>query len=144
MNRTRFRHNISICIAGIVAFLGAIPLATAGFGTHRSTPPPWAYPLLVILIIPLAVAVWGARAGTDADVGGLRLRALVGSRRLPWSRISALVPQGRQVLAVLTDGHSIVLPAVTRDDLPRLIAASGQQLATGELETTDQPESADQ
>jgi Bacterial PH domain len=127
----RFRHNVSISIAGLVAFLGAVPIASSGFGREGGTPA-WAYPLLLILLIPILVMVWGWRAGTDADRDGLRLRALFGSRRVPWSQVNALVPQGRKVVAVLADGGSIVLPAVAKADLPRLVAASGNELPSSE------------
>lgn len=138
VNRIRFRHNVSITIAGFVAFLGAIPLATAGFGTHDETTPRWAYPLLLILIVPLVVAIWGTRAGTEADRDGLRVRALLGSRRIGWAQVGAFVPRGRRVVAVLTDGRSLVLPAVTPADLPRLVTASGERPTADE--PTDEPD----
>lgn len=120
---------MSISIAGLVAFLGAIPIATSLIGQGGATPP-YAYPMLLILLVPIAVAVWGWRSGTDADAEGLRLRALLGTRPVAWSEITALVPQGRRVIAALADGRAIALPAVTREDLPRLVAASGQSLET--------------
>jgi hypothetical protein len=115
----RFRHHQAILVAAIIAFIGAIPLAGAA-----------AY-LAPILVIPLAVAVWTWRAGTDADHGGVRVRALIGHRDVPWSAIAELGadPAGR-VLARRHDGTVLPLTAVTRDDLPRLIAASGEELKT--------------
>jgi Bacterial PH domain len=127
VERARFRYNISICIAGILTFIGAIPVATVGFG-HGDIPG-YAYPLPVILLVPLAVAVWGWRAGTDADAQGLRVRALVGSHRIAWTEVAALLPQGSRVFVRTTDGRTFRLAAVTRDDLPKLVAASGQSLA---------------
>jgi hypothetical protein len=127
----RFRYNIAIALAGLLGFLGAIPVATSliGYdldGTVRSGGTPgWAYLLLLILLVPLAVALWGWRAGTDADAAGLRLRALFGSRSVRWDEITAIVPQGRRVLATLTNGRAVALPAVTRADIPRLVAATG-------------------
>jgi hypothetical protein len=41
-----FRHNQAILVASIVAFIGALPLATARW---------W---LLWVLLVPLAVAIW--------------------------------------------------------------------------------------
>lgn len=130
MTRARFRHNVSISLAGLVAFLGAIPVATSGFG--NGTPPVWAWPLLLLLLVPIAVALWGWRAGTDADADGLRLRALAGSRAIEWSEIDALVPRGRRVIARLTDGRTFTLPAVAPADLPRLVAASGHSVVREE------------
>ncbi len=110
----RFRHHQATLVAAIVATIGALPLANAR-----------AY-LLPVLLVPLAVAVWAWRAGTDADARGLRLRALVGQRRVDWEQVAELAadPRGRAV-ALLTDGQRLVLPAVRRQDLPRLVAAAG-------------------
>ncbi|MEV0002086.1 PH domain-containing protein [Micromonospora sp. NPDC050980] len=113
----RFRHNQAILAAAIVAFIGALPLATARW---------W---LLWVLLVPLAVGVWAWRAGTDVDDRELRLRAVVGQRRVPWTRVAELGadPRGRAV-ARLDDGQVLALPAVRATDLPRLIAATGQDL----------------
>ncbi|MDG4792639.1 PH domain-containing protein [Micromonospora sp. WMMD1082] len=111
----RFRHHQAILVAAIVALIGALPLAGAR-----------AY-LLPVLLAPLTVAVWAWRAGTDADVRGLRVRALAGQRRIPWDQVVELGsdPRGRAV-ARLDDGRRLVLPAVRREDLPRLVAAAGR------------------
>lgn len=109
----RFRHNAAVLLAGVVAFLGALPLATSR-----------AY-LLPILLVPLALAGWGWRSGTDVDAGGLSVRALLGTRRLPWSAITHIGPGRRgRVHAVLVDGRTVGLPAVGVADLPRLTAAA--------------------
>ncbi|MCI4064663.1 PH domain-containing protein [Micromonospora sp. R77] len=112
-----FRHNQAILVAAIVAFIGALPLATARW---------W---LSWVLLLPLAVAVWAWRAGTDADPRELRLRAVAGQRRIAWDRVAELVtdPRGR-VAARLDDGQQVLLPAVRAADLPRLVAATGQEL----------------
>jgi Bacterial PH domain len=113
----RFRHHQAILVAAIIAFIGAIPVAGAA-----------AY-LAPILVVPLAVAVWAWRAGTDANPRGVRVRALFGHRDVPWSAIAELGtdPRGR-VLARRHDGSVILLTAVTRADLPRLVGASGREL----------------
>ncbi|MFR9775899.1 PH domain-containing protein [Micromonospora sp. MS34] len=113
-----FRHNQAILVAAIVTFIGALPLATARW---------W---LLWVLLIPLAIAVWAWRAGTDADARELRLRALAGQRRVPWERVAELTSDARgRAVARLDDGELLVLPAVRSADLPRLISATGQELA---------------
>jgi hypothetical protein len=117
----RFRHNSAIAVAGLVALLGAVPVATARWY------------LVPLLLVPAALSVWAWRAGTDASSAGLVLRALFGSRRLGWDRISGLVPDQRgRVFAVLTGGALVRLPAVRRADLPVLVAASGRQLVRRE------------
>ncbi|MFI7072003.1 PH domain-containing protein [Micromonospora sediminicola] len=113
----RFRHNQAILAAAIVAFIGALPLASARW---------W---LLWVLLVPLAVGVWAWRSGTDADARELRLRALLGQRRVPWARVAELAGDTRgRAVARLDDGQVLVLPAVRATDLPRLITATGQQM----------------
>jgi len=113
----RFRHNQALLAAAIIAFICALPLASAR--TY----------LLPVLLVPLAVGLWAWRAGTDADARELRLRALAGQRRITWDRVVELGtdPRGRAV-ARLADGEQVVLPAVRGADLPRLVSATGQTL----------------
>lgn len=123
----RFRHNQAILVAAIVAFIGALPLASARW---------W---LLWVLLVPLAVAVWAWRAGTDADARELRLRALVGQRRVPWNRVAELAGDSRgRAMARLDDGEVVMLPAVRATELPRLIAVTGQELPDADRQTGDQ------
>ncbi|MFY1700825.1 MULTISPECIES: PH domain-containing protein [Micromonospora] len=109
-------------VAAVIATIGALPLATAR----------WYF--LPLLLVPLAVAVWGWRAGTHADARELRLRGLVGQRRIPWDRVAELLVdrRGRAVVR-LADGTEFALPAVRGSDLPRLVAVTGQSV------TDDQP-----
>jgi len=92
----------------------------------------WLAPLL---LVPLAAAVYGWRAGVDVDDDGLRVRRLLGTRPVPWSRVDVIAARGRRVVARLTDGREIVLPVVTPADLRRLVertgSASVDQPATG-------------
>jgi Bacterial PH domain len=125
VSTVKFRSNVGIAVAGLVAFFGAVPVATV----HWYLAP--------ILLVPLAVLVWGWRAGTDADRDGLTVRALLGGRRLPWARITGLVPDGRRVVAVLDGGTFVRLPAVGPADLPRLVAASGQEVTEPEPATSE-------
>jgi hypothetical protein len=113
----RFRHSQAILVAAVVAFIGALPIADARWY------------LLPVLLVPLVVAVWAWRAGTDADPREVRVRALFGQRRLPWARIAELAadPKGRAV-ARLDDGERVALPAVRGADLPRLVAVTNQAL----------------
>lgn len=102
-------------MGAIIGTIGALPLASAS-----------AY-LLPVLLVPLAVGVWAWRAGTDADRDGLRLRALVGDRRIRWDQIVELGGDARgRAVAQLDDGSRLVLPAVRQRDLPLLVAAAGQ------------------
>jgi hypothetical protein len=115
----KFRHNAAIAIAGVIALLGSIPLATS------------AWYLLPIMVVPVLSAIWAWRAGTNVYAGGVEPRALLTGHFIPWSRISAFVPDAKgRVYAVLAEGGSMRLPAVTAADMPGLVAASGtEQLA---------------
>ncbi|MEH0931492.1 PH domain-containing protein [Micromonospora sp. CPCC 205558] len=123
----RFRHNQAILVAAIIASVGALPLANArGY-------------LLPVLLVPLAVAVWAWRAGTEADARGLRLRALVGQRRIGWEQVLELSTDQRgRAVARLDDGQQVTLPAVRGEDLPRLVAATGQRLPDAPVDAPGQ------
>jgi hypothetical protein len=114
----RFRQSGAVLAAAIVAAIGAVPLASA------------AWYLAPVIAVPLLIGAWAWRAGTDAGPAGLRVRAVVGSRRVPWDDVEELVadPRGR-AFAVLREGHRLALPAVRAADLKRLAAASGQELS---------------
>lgn len=109
----RFRHNQALLVAAVVAFFGALPLAAARWY------------LLPVLLVPLFLGGWAWRAGTDVTAQGLCLRALAGQYRIRWDQIVELGadPTGRAV-ARLTGGQTVPLPAVRRDDLPRLVAVT--------------------
>ena len=114
----RFRYNAALSIAGVVATIGAVPLLGAS-------------PLFApVLLLPLSVAVWGWRAGTDVDEQGVVVRALLAKRRIQWTQIDALVPERRRVQARLANGRVINLPAVSPPDLDRLVAASGREISS--------------
>lgn len=104
-------------MAALIAFFGTLPVATARWY------------LLPALLVPVAVGVWAWRAGTDVDATGLRVRALLGERRIPWSRVAELGDDGHgRAVARLTDGRSVPLPAVPASELPALVRAGGRQL----------------
>jgi hypothetical protein len=117
--RVKFRYNAAVTVAAIIAVIGGLPLATS------------AWFVAPILLVPLAIAVWGWRAGTDATINGVRVRALFGSRFLPWPKIDSLVVGERNRVFAHTSAGSVVrLTAVTPADLPTLVAASGEELST--------------
>jgi hypothetical protein len=114
----RVRRSGALLVAAVIAFVGAIPVAGAS----------WA--LSPILLIPAAVFVWAWRAGTDVYADELRVKALFGSTRVPWAQITELAPDQRgRVAALLGNGNMIRLTGVTRDNLPRVLAAGGQQVS---------------
>jgi len=114
-NAVRFRRSSALTVAALIAAIAAVPALS------------WRPYLAILLVIPLGVAVWAWRSGTDADKSGLTVRAAVGRRRIPWSDVAGVVTEGGQVTAQLTSGRAITLPAVGAADVPRLVAASGQK-----------------
>jgi hypothetical protein len=117
VRRAKFRYNAAITVAAAITVISGLPLATTRWY------------LAPLLLLPLAIGVWGWRAGTDATINGVQVRAMLGSRFLPWAKVESLVVGERdRVYAHTAGGTAIRLPAVTRADLPRLIEASGEQL----------------
>ena len=113
----RVRKTGALLVAAMIAFVGTVPLAGAR------------WELTPILLIPASALVWAWRAGTDVYDDGLRVRALVGSTRVPWPRIAELAPDQRgQVSALLDNGNVIRLTGVTRDNLPHVLAAGKQEI----------------
>jgi hypothetical protein len=111
----RFRHNSAITVAAVLAVIGGLSLAK------------WAVYLLPLLLLPVAIAVWGWRSGTDVDGDGVTVRAAIGSRRVPWAEIAEFAADGRgRVSARLTSGRALRLTAVPASALPQVVAVSGQ------------------
>ena len=82
--------------------------------------------LWLIYVVPLGIVVWTLRTRTVVDANGMRVRRLVGGRRVAWDAVDGLrVDRRNTVHAVLTEGGEVTLPAVHVRDLPALAAASG-------------------
>ncbi len=114
----RVRKTGALLVAAVIAFVGAVPLA----GASR--------PLALVLLIPAALIVWAWRAGTDVYADELRVKALFGRTRVPWATIREMAPDQRgQISALLDNGNAIRLTGVTRNNLPRVLAAAGQQVS---------------
>jgi Bacterial PH domain len=97
----RFRHSSAITVAAVISMITALSFAT------------WAPYLLVLLALPLAVAVWSWRSGTDVDQTAVTVRAALGSRRMPWPDIAEIVPDEHgRVFARLRSGSAVRLTAV--------------------------------
>lgn len=130
MNRVRFRPHQSILIAAFIAFVGILPIAFGPnlpsdmISTDDGSPVRWAF--VPLLLIPIAVFVWVLRSGTDADSTGMRVRGLLGTKRIPWSEVRELATDQRgRAVVLLRDGYAVTLSSVRRDDVSRLVEASG-------------------
>jgi hypothetical protein len=66
---------------------------------------------VLVFLVPIAVAVYIARTATIVSSSGLRVRAMFGSRDLPWESIRGLLVSGRAIYAALDDG-AVRLPCV--------------------------------
>jgi len=119
MNRTvvRLQMNRIALVPAVVAVVGALPLATAS---------PW---LLFVLFLPAAWITYVLRSGVDVDEDGLVVRALFGSIRIPWSRITGVLIVRRQEVSVATvEGSTVRLPGLRVRDLRKLYEATGGRL----------------
>jgi len=104
---------------------GTAPLAFAGDGSDgaRSTLGPRA----LLILVPILAAVFIARTRTVVDAGGVGVRALFGTRRVPWAEVRGLSVQERSVYLVCQDG-SLRLPCVRISDLAAVSKASNGRL----------------
>jgi hypothetical protein len=124
----RVRRSGALVVAALIALVGTVPLA----GAKAALAP--------VLLIPLLVLVWAWRAGTDVFPDRLRVRALIGSTTVPWSRVAEFAPdRKKRVSALLDNGNVIRLTGVTTENLPRVIAAGGQKLSGDEELSGDEP-----
>jgi hypothetical protein len=112
--------------------LGSMPVALANdtnhslkYEIHRSDLGSGGFNWRVlVLLIPIVAAIFIARTATFVSADGLRVRAVLGSRKLPWSAVRGLSISGRSVYAVLGSG-AVRLPCVRVNDLAELSRASG-------------------
>ncbi|MEV4707116.1 PH domain-containing protein [Actinoplanes sp. NPDC049316] len=115
----RVRKSGALVVAALIALVGSTPFAGAR------------WQLAPLLLIPMAVLIWAWRAGTDVHPDGLRVRALIGSTFVPWSRVVELAPDPRnRISALLNDGRALRLTGVTTGNLPAVLAAGGQEVGT--------------
>lgn len=115
----KFRYSAALPTGAGVALCGAV---LGGLTTRWYLAP--------IMLIPLAVVVWGVRAGVDVRDGRLIVRWGFGHRRLDPGRIRGFTITHRAVRAVLDDGSTVWLPSVPGTRVPVLAEVVGLRLAT--------------
>ncbi len=110
---TRLRMNRTALLPVGLLAVCVVPLAFAA---------PWTP---VLLLIPLAVALWVLRVGVDITEDGLTVRAALGQRQVPWTSVAGIrvAPRG-DLWLVTTGGTEVRLPAVRARDLPAIGRAS--------------------
>lgn len=97
--------------------------------------------LQVLLLVPLALAVWIIRTRTTATSRGLFVRTFLSSRTLSWDSLQGLaITQRSRVQAVLNDGSSLTLPTVRTRHVPVLSLISQGRVAdpSGVLDGTEE------
>jgi len=113
----RLRMNRTALIPVGLLALCAVPLAFAA---------PWTP---VVLLVPLAVALWVLRVGVDIADDGLTVRSLAGERRVAWDELAGIRVDPRGDLwLVTTAGTEVRVPVMRARDLPRLAELSGGRI----------------
>ena len=83
----------------------------------------------VLLLVPLALAVWVLRAGVDIGDDGLTVRTLAGQRLVRWDELAGIrVARGGDLWLVTTRGTEVRVPVMRARDLPRLAELSGGRI----------------
>lgn len=113
----RLRMNRTALFPVALLMLSAVPLAFAA---------PWTP---VLLLVPLAVAVWVLRAGVDVTADGLTVRTLAGQRQVRWDEMAGIrVGRRGDVWLVTTRGTQVHVPVMRARDLPRIAELSGGRI----------------
>jgi len=115
----QFRRSPALTVAGFVALISAIPLATVSWY------------LAPVLLIPTAILIWAWRSGTDVSTEGLVVRALLGQRRIPWDAVREVSARGRRAQVTLSNGAIVPLPTVGQADLVAITKLTRQRPAAG-------------
>lgn len=126
-----FRLPRSAYLVVLFLFFGAVPLAFTDNGIYTAHATLGVQTL--VLLVPIAVALFIARTRTTVGEAGITVRALFGTRRLSWPQVRGLTVQQRSVYAVRADG-AVRLPCVRVADLAAVSRASG-----GRLPELDEP-----
>ena len=84
-------------------------------------------PRALLILCPVLAAVFIARTRTVVSENGVSVRAMLGTRHLPWHEIRGLSVNERTVYLVCHDG-SVRLPCVRISDLAGVSKASGGRL----------------
>src|SRR3954469_1700679 len=110
----RLRMSRTALLPVVVLAFGVLPVATAT---------PW---LLLLLVVPAALAAWVFRVGVDVGERGVTVRSLAGARTVAWSELAGIrVGEHGELWLVTTAGTQLRMPVLRARDLPRLAELSG-------------------
>lgn len=113
MDTVRLRPERTTLAAVLVMTLGALPLALSS---------PY---LALVLLVPLAALVWVLRARVVADPDSLEVCNGLAVRRIVWDDVAGFqVPDHGPVKLLVHGRGPLLLTAVNRRELPKLLAAS--------------------
>ncbi len=115
VQRRRFGPERIALAPVLVLLLGTLPLAASStWGT-------------LLLLVPVACAVWVLRARVVVAQAGLEVCNGLGVTRLPWASVEGFqVPRRGLVRLLRAGGRPLPLTAVPRRSLPQLRAAASE------------------
>lgn len=117
--RARFGPQPITLLPLLIAFLGAVPLATSS-----------RY-LLWLLLVPPAAAWWVLRARVVLGAAGVAVSNGLRSTYVGWPDVEGFAVPRRGWVRLLHDGRRTSLTALSRRDLPALLAAAERVGGTG-------------
>jgi len=113
VEEVKVRPERTTLAAVVVLLLGSLPLALSS---------PY---LAWVLLVPLAALVWVLRARVIADDAALEVCNGLAVRRVAWGDVAGFkVPERGPVRLLRHGGRPLLLTALNRRELPRLLAAS--------------------
>lgn len=113
MDEVKVRPERTTLAAVVVLTLGALPLGLSS---------PY---LGVVLLVPVAALVWVLRARVVADATSLEICNGLGVRRVAWDDVAGFtVPKRGPVKLLRHGGGPLLLTALNRHELPKLLAVS--------------------
>lgn len=121
-----FRLPASAYLVVLFLLFCVLPLAFAASGDEGADAV--LGPGALLLLIPALAAAFIARTATVVDARGIRVRAVFGSRELPWDAVRGLSLGERSVYAVLRDDGAVRLPCVRVADISAVAAASAGRI----------------
>lgn len=113
VRRRRFGPDRIALVPVLVLLLGSLPLAASSA---------W---LNVVLLVPVACAVWVLRARVVVARAGVEVCNGLAATRLPWDAVAGFeVPRRGPVRLLRTSGATLPMTALPRRQLPELRTAA--------------------